>query len=133
MSERSDAFEQTVARLSAAVTEAFNRGDVKTCAASYAQDAIMFLPDRAPVKGRNATEAVLMEFSTAGMILAPVEPMVIKSSSDMGYCAGTYQFEASPKKGRTAQENGKFVTVFMRQADNSWKAVLDSLMRDDDQ
>jgi hypothetical protein len=35
MSERPDTFEQAIVRLSAAVTEAFNRGDVKTCAASY--------------------------------------------------------------------------------------------------
>jgi uncharacterized protein (TIGR02246 family) len=133
MSERPDTFEQAIVRLSAAVTEAFNRGDVKTCAASYAEDAIMFLPDRAPIKGRNAIEAILMEFSTAGMKLAPVEPMAVRSSGDMGYCAGTYQFETDRENERTAQENGKFVTVFMQKADGSWKAVLDSLMRDDGQ
>jgi ketosteroid isomerase-like protein len=93
----------------------------------------MFLPDRAPIKGRNAIEAILMEFSTAGMKLAPVEPMAVRSSGDMGYCAGTYQFETDRENERTAQENGKFVTVFMQKADGSWKAVLDSLMRDDGQ
>ena len=106
---------------------------MKRCAASYTDDAIMFLPDRAPIKGRDAIEAVLMEFSAAGMQLAPVKPIQIRSSGDMGYCAGTYQFKADPTKGRAAQEKGKFVTVFMRQADGSWKAVIDSLMRDDSQ
>ena len=133
MSERPEAFEQAIARLSTAVTRAFNRGDVKACAASYAEDAIMFLPDRAPIKGRDAIEAVLLEFSMAGMKLAPIEPIQIRSSGDIGYCAGTYQFETDRKNERAAQENGKFVTVFMRQADGSWKAVLDSLMSDDGQ
>ena len=93
----------------------------------------MFLPDRAPVRGRSRIEAVLMEFSKSGMRLAPVEPIEIRSSGDMGYCAGLYQFGADPKKGHTGQETGKFVTIFMRQPDGSWKAVVDSLMRDESQ
>ena len=65
MSERQDDFERAIVSLSASVTEAFNRGDVKSCAASYAEDAMMFLPDRAPIKGREAIEAVLMELQLA--------------------------------------------------------------------
>ncbi len=131
MSDNSNAFEQAIVRLSAAVTEAFNRGDIQRCAQSYAENAMMFLPDRAPIKGRDAIEAVLTEFSTAGMKLLPVEPTEFRSSGDMGYCAGTYKFEADSKTGRATQQSGKFVTVFMRQADGSWKSVMDSLMRDD--
>jgi ketosteroid isomerase-like protein len=72
-----------------------------------------------------------MEFSAADMKLAPVEPIEIRSSGNMGYCAGTYRFEVGPTNGRKTQEKGKFVTVFMRQADGSWKAVIDSLMWND--
>jgi ketosteroid isomerase-like protein len=116
--------------LNAAVTEAFNRGDVRTCAGFYAEDATLFLSDRPPVRGRAAIEAALGEYAATGAKLSPVEPVEIKSSGDMGVCAGTYVFETPSENGKPVEQRGKFVTVFMRQPDGSWKAMIDSLLGD---
>ncbi len=123
-------FEQAFPQLNAVVTEAFNRGDVKTCAGFYAEDATLFLSDRPPVRGRAAIEAALGEYASTGAKLSPVEPMEIKSSGDMGVCAGTYVFEVPNENGKPVKQRGKFVTVFMCQPDGSWKAVIDSLLSD---
>ncbi len=56
--------------------------------------------------------------------------MEIKSSGDMGVCAGTYLFEVPGESGVPVEQRGKFVTVFARQSDGSWKAVIDSLLGD---
>lgn len=128
MQKRAENFEQAIRRLSASVTEAFNRGDVKSCAQYYTEDALMFLSDRSPIEGRDAIEAVLLEFSAAGMKLGPLQALQIRSSGDLGYCAGVYRFAGTGTEA--AVETGKFITVFLRQADGSWKAALDSLMRD---
>ena len=125
-----EAFEQVVGKLSAAATDAFNKGDVGACAESYADDAIMFLPDRPPLEGRDAIEATLRDYATSGLKLAPVDFVEIRSSGEMGYCAGTYEFTVPPENGVPEKSRGKFVTVFMRQSDGSWKAVIDSLMFD---
>jgi len=130
MEPKPETFEQAFPRLNAAVTEAFNRGDVKTCAGFYSEDATLFLSDRPPVRGRAAIEAALGEYASAGAKLSPVEPMAIKSSGDMGVCAGTYVFEVPSENGALIEYRGKFVTVFMRQPDGSWKAVIDSLLSD---
>ena len=130
MQTRPETFEQTFPRLNAVVTKAFNRGDIKTCAGFYAEDATLFLSDRPPVRGRAAIQATLEEYASAGAKLVPVEPLEIRSSGDMGVCAGTYVFKVPNENGMSVEERGKFVTVFMRQPDGSWKAVIDSLLSD---
>lgn len=130
MPQQPETFEQAIAELNAKVTDAFNRGDVKACAESYAEDAIMFLADRPPIRGRSAIATALQEYATSGAKLAPVEPLEIRSSGDIGVCAGTYRFEFPPSGGVPKQARGKFVTVFTRQMDGSWKAAIDALIGD---
>jgi uncharacterized protein (TIGR02246 family) len=130
MRRQPESFEQEIAKLNTAVTEAFNRGDVKTCTNFYAEDATLMLVGRPPIKGRDAIESFLRDYATSGAKLAPVEPLEVKSSGQMGCCAGTYEFVVPSKDGGQTKERGKFVTVFMRQADGSWKAVVDSLISD---
>lgn len=130
MEQQPETFEQAFKKLNMEVTEAFNRDDISTCVESYAENAILFLADRPPIRGRVAIGSVLQEFSDAGAKLAPVDQLEIRSSGDMGVCAGSYVFEVSPKGGAPVKQRGKFVTVFMRQSDGAWKAVIDSLIGD---
>jgi uncharacterized protein (TIGR02246 family) len=130
MRQQPEAFEQAIGKLNAMVTEAFNRGDVKACVGSYAEDATLLVADRPPIKGRDAIESFLREYATSGVKLAPVELLEVRSSGDMGCCAGTYEFVTPSKSEPTLKESGKFVTMFMRQSDGSWKAVVDSLISD---
>ena len=130
MQAKPETFEQVFFQLNTVVTEAFNRGDVKTCAGFYSEDAILFVSDRTPIRGRAAIEATLGEYAGKGAKLSPVEAMEIKSSGDMGVCAGTYVFQVPNDDGAPVERRGKFVTVFMRQPDGAWKAVIDSLLSD---
>ncbi len=57
--------------------------------------------------------------------LAEANPTEIDSSGDLGYCAGTYRFDVSG-----VEKTGKFVTILRRQADGSWKAAVDAMIRD---
>ncbi len=123
-------FEQAMATLRTDILDAFNRGDVKACTAFYTDDATILLPDRRPIKGREAIEAVLKEYATAGTKLASVDPTEVGSSGDLGYYAGTCQLDTPADDGSTMKETGKFVSVFRLQPDGSWKAVVDSLIRD---
>jgi uncharacterized protein (TIGR02246 family) len=127
--QQPESFEQAIVRLNSAVTEAFNRGDVETCVESYAEDAILMLAGRPPIKGRGAIESFLREYASAGAKLGSVDPIATRSSGEMGCCVGTYEFTLPSKNGAPASEQGKFVTVFMRQSDGSWKVVVDSLIR----
>ena len=130
MRPKPQTFEQAIGELNAAVTEAFNRGDVKTCAESYAENATLLLADHPPIKGRDAIESFLRDYATSGAKLAPVGPLEVKSSGEMGCCAGTYEFVVPSKTSSQTKKRGKFVTVFMRQSNGSWKVIIDSLISD---
>ena len=125
-----DDFKRAMKRLIAQSIEAFNQGDAAACANLYVDDAIVLLPDRAPVKGRKAIQAHLDEHMKAGAKLSSIDPIEMNASADLGYCIGTYRFEMSPADVSSTDETGKFVTVLKRQADGTWKAVVDSLIRD---
>lgn len=125
-----ETFGQTMAELNAVVRDAFNRGDVEACTALYANDAILFLPGRAPIEGRDAIEAFLGKSIAAGTKLVSVDPIRLGASGHVGYCAGTYRFDTPASDGSTVSNRGKFVTVFQRRPDGSWQAVVDSLIGD---
>jgi ketosteroid isomerase-like protein len=53
------------------------------------------------------------------------EPEFAEATGDLGYTYGTYEREVSSVEGVTSIETGRYVTVWRREADGSWKAVLD--------
>lgn len=123
-------FAQAMAELNAVVRDAFNRGDVEACTALYAPDAVVYLPGRAPVEGRNSIEEFLSKSIAAGTKLVSVDPIKLGADGNLGYCAGTYCFDTPAGNGSIVSNKGKFVTVFQRQPDGSWQAVVDSLLGD---
>lgn len=130
MPREPETLEQAMTTLKAEITEALNRGDAEACQAFYADDATVLVPDLPPVKGRDAIKSLLEDYAAAGTKLASIEPLEVSSSGDLGYCAGTYRFDTPAEDGSTLKETGKFVSVFRLQADGSWKAVIDSMIRD---
>ena len=130
MRREPETFERAMATLRAGIVDAFNRGDVKACTGFYTNNATVLFPDRPPIKGREAIEAILEGYAAAGTKLASVNPVEVGSSGDLGYYAGTYQLDTPAGDGSTMKETGKFVTVLTLQADGSWKVFIDSLIRD---
>jgi ketosteroid isomerase-like protein len=50
----------------------------------------------------------------------------VAKSGDLGYSQGAYTMTfTDPKTKKVLTERGKYVTVFKKQADGSWKAVAD--------
>jgi ketosteroid isomerase-like protein len=86
--------------------------------AFLAEDSVMFRPG--PVPGR-----AYMEKGPASPILLTWRPIhaEIAASGDLGYTTGPFELRAS----RDAQEtsHGHYVTVWKKQADGTWKAVID--------
>lgn len=46
-------------------------------------------------------------------------------SSDLGYTQGTYEMSFRDPGGKQVSDKGKYVTVWKRQQDKSWKVVAD--------
>ncbi len=105
-----------------------NAGDADRVAGTYAEDALLMPPNAPPIKGR----AAIREFWNG--LLQPYTVVItlgtdqIEGRGDLAYVVGHYRLVTTPKaKGTPAQpaEDGKFLEVFKRQPDGSWRYVVD--------
>ena len=76
-----------------------------------------------PVRGR---EAIRDNLSGARGLLKwrPMEAEVA-ASGDLGYTWGTYEYHSEDSNKNPNTGHGKYVTIWKKQPDGSWKAILD--------
>jgi ketosteroid isomerase-like protein len=49
----------------------------------------------------------------------------VARSGELGYTSGTYEMTFTDPAGKTIPDKGKYVTIWKKQADGSWKVLLD--------
>jgi len=100
------------------------RGAAEAFRTFAAEDAVCFPIGEAPVRGR----AAILEWMSSGpkgeMKWTPMTAEVARSG-DLGYTWGTYEFRGQGDDGQPLVRHGKYVTVWKKQADGSWRFVLD--------
>jgi uncharacterized protein (TIGR02246 family) len=106
----------------AAYAKAFNAGDPAKVAALYSKDAIFMMPETPAYKG---TKGVLVQTQTA--IDAGWRDMKFKriksgSDGDLAFNIGSVSM-TQPSGGGRVNVKGKYVDVYRRQKDGSWKII----------
>jgi uncharacterized protein (TIGR02246 family) len=106
-------------------SEAFARGDAKALAAMYTIDAIVFPPDSETVRGNQAIGEFWKTTRTSGVQSAVLTTVDVGRSGDVAYESGkvTLTIKSEGKEPTTAMS--KYVVVWMRQPDGSWKLHRD--------
>jgi ketosteroid isomerase-like protein len=92
----------------------------------FAADEVILLRDKQPpVFGKAALQAHYAQ-SEAGYSLSwwP-EKADVGAAGDLGYTFGRWELSAKDANGQETKLYGVYVTVWKRQADGSWKYVLD--------
>jgi ketosteroid isomerase-like protein len=56
--------------------------------------------------------------------------VAVAKSGDVAYTYGTYDLSVTGPDGKPMTDKGKYVTVYKKQADGSWKAALDTFNSD---
>jgi|HubBroStandDraft_6_1064221.scaffolds.fasta_scaffold03786_4 uncharacterized protein (TIGR02246 family) len=118
--------EAAIRALDSAWTKSAGDKNVDAFATYYATDGVLMAPGEAMLKGRDAIHAAL-----AGMVKDPnfaltFTPDQVTPKGDLAWEIGHYTITFSDKAGKPAPTSGKYVVVWARQADGSWKAVLDA-------
>jgi len=94
--------------------------------ASFAEDAAIFPADAEIVAGiaaiRKQYEAT--GFTPAGLTWTP-KFADVSASGELGYTYGTWQWQGAARDGKPVMRTGKYLTVWRKQADGSWKVVAD--------
>jgi uncharacterized protein (TIGR02246 family) len=107
--------------------------DVDKYAGYYSDDASVLMPNAPIINGRDNIKAALKP-----MLADPNFALTFQSTraeaskgGDFVYTVGTYSMTRSGPKNKTAvTDKGKYLTVFKKQADGSWKAVADMINSD---
>jgi ketosteroid isomerase-like protein len=101
--------------------------DVDKAVSFYADDAIEFV-DKAPAAvGKANIRKVWQAMLTLpgpGLTFATTE-VEVAHSGEIAWEHGTYNLATAEKDGKVTDEKGKYVVVWKKQFDGSWKVVAD--------
>jgi uncharacterized protein (TIGR02246 family) len=126
--DTTEADKKAIRDMEAAWAKADAAKDVDAFVAFYADDAQLLLPNAPLFTGKaQIKDAVkpLMEDSNYAMALTPLR---LEVSKDLAYTEGSYKMTFSDVRGNKFEDEGKYLTVYHRQADGKWKAVEDTVM-----
>jgi ketosteroid isomerase-like protein len=91
----------------------------KGSAALYAEDAIVFPPNQPPVEGRTAIEAFLSNHPPFSNYSLDTEE--IEGEGDLAYERGIASMTMEQPDGSAAPWRIRYLLIWRRQADKSWK------------
>jgi uncharacterized protein (TIGR02246 family) len=92
----------------------------------YAEDGSVLIPNAPPVTGRDNIRAMLAPVLHDPNYAYTFRAEKIEASGDLAYSRGVYEATRTDRKTQQpVTDQGKYITVYKRQADGSWKAVQD--------
>jgi ketosteroid isomerase-like protein len=118
--------ETTIRALDAQWSKSAGAKDLDATVGYYQTDAAVLAPNEpiatGPAAIRTAWSAILTPDSSISWQANKVE---VARSSDLAYIQGIYQLTSKDAAGNPSIDRGKFVEVWKKQPDNSWKVVSD--------
>ena len=104
---------------------AFNSEENRTDAfMAQCEDGIrMLAPDMPLAVGKDATRVIIEQLPVDTAWTA--EAADVSEGGDFGYTTGSYYMNVEDADGTPIRIDGKYLTVWRRQADGSWKATAD--------
>ena len=106
-------------------SEAFARGDARALAAMYTSDAIAFPPDGEMIRGNEAIGEFWKATRDGGVQSAVLTTVDVGTSGDVAYEVGTVSLAIQPSGKEPSTAVAKYVVVWKRQSDGSWKLHRD--------
>jgi len=91
------------------------------------------LPSNAPIAtGKDAlTKLIGSAFATPDYTLSwHANKVGVARSGELGYTSGTYEFSMKDASGKTISDKGKYLTVWKKEADGTWKVLVDTYNSD---
>jgi ketosteroid isomerase-like protein len=120
------AVEDAVRAADVAWSKAAGAMDVAATNSYYADDAVVMPPNMPVVTTHDGTQKAWASMLVPGNSLAWTPSTVTAAGSgDMAFVQGTYTASMKGPDGKTMPDTGKYLEVWKKQADGSWKAVDD--------
>jgi uncharacterized protein (TIGR02246 family) len=120
--------EAAIRAADAAWSKAAGDKDAARTASYYADSAVLMAAGSPITTGKDAIQkgfTGMMTDPKFGLSFAPTKVEVSKAG-DLAYEIGDYEITFSDKKGKPLTTKAKYVVVWGKQADGSWKALVDA-------
>ena len=124
---------QAVKDVEAAWVKDIAAKDVDKWASYFAEDACGLYPGAGILNGKAAIKAALAPYFADPNFSMTFQftKVVASKGGDMVYTQGTYTMTmTNPKTKKPMTDKGKYLTIYGKQADGSWKAVADTYNSD---
>jgi uncharacterized protein (TIGR02246 family) len=118
---------EKVMQLSKEWSEAASSGDVDKVLSYWADDAIMMTAAHPTYKGKDAIRKMVEESMTIPGFSIRWQPVSVEvsESGDMAYLIENSQVSYTDSTGNAVTQRNKTVSIWRKQADGSWKNVVD--------
>jgi ketosteroid isomerase-like protein len=106
---------------------AYASKSVDKAASFVAPDGAIYEPNAPAAQGQEAVKKMAAEMFKLPEVKLSWTPTLVEAakSGDLGFSSGTYEFSFKDPSGKTIDDKGKYVTVWKKQADGSWKVLRD--------
>jgi len=105
--------------------EAFNRGDAAGTAALYTDDAAVLAPNSEMIQGRPGIQDLWSGAIQMGLKDVSLTTVDVGGSGETAYEIGKYSLKIQPTGKQAMTDSGKYVVVWKRQNDGTWKLQAD--------
>ena len=99
--------------------------DVERVAWYYDEDAVAYPPNAPAAVGKAAAKKVWEAYFADPTFEISWKTSHAEVAGELGYTSGTYEDSFKGPDGKTVHEKGKYVCVWRKQKDGSWKAIHD--------
>jgi ketosteroid isomerase-like protein len=122
-----DADAKTLTKLDEEWSKAAAAKDIEKVVSYYAEDAVAYPPDGPVAIGKAAAKkawAMLLAMPDISISWKTAHAEAA-ASGDLGFTSGTSEVSVKGPDGKPVSQKGKYVCIWGKQKDGSWKAIHD--------
>ena len=125
-----DADANSVRAADAAWLKVYSAKDLQKSVAFFDDQGSMLSPNDPIATGKAAISKLIASDFSFGDLTWQVDKAGVAKSGELGYTSGRYKFSFKDPSGKPATDNGKYLTLWKKQADGSWKVLYDMFNTD---
>ena len=115
--------ETVLIKLDAEWSKAVAAKDVEKTMSYYADDALMMPPNIPTLTGKESIRTLWKSLLEAPGFAGAWTATKVDVSGNLSYVTGTYEITETDDTGKPMTDKGKYVEVWKKQPDGSWKSV----------
>jgi ketosteroid isomerase-like protein len=117
--------EQALRDLDAQWSAAAGAKDFEKIVSFYSDDAVVMPPNAPRATTKEAIRTTWKDLLTDASISWKTKEVEVAQSGDLAFSSGTYEVTLNDPTGTPVKDRGKYLEVWKKQADGTWKCVMD--------